>query len=619
MNINYIYKIIKKIYTKTKWNYYKNIISEIKKKNKFYLLKESTQLVCLKFYNEDKLNDNKLYWSFEIKPLEKAYYIRKLTLTKKQIILFINNLFIENKTPYEYYKDIKHNFLDLLYTQQQNNFIIYLHFWDDKNIQSHFENMSVYQNLLLTNIEVFRFYYYQNRNNFSSYFKNSNNDDNIKKSINNFTDFINFYKKIPLNIREKIIIFSGMILQSLGTTYTNDIDILIVAPNESVKNDFLKYKNELNKNIDYYILFNDNEWYNNKGLCSLHCKHILSKYLPEKSGAFDISEIIGNPEHHFYFFGIKMISIDFTVNRLKRRSTSTSYCDLLNLERINNYNIGKLCIPNYNYSKHATITPLFNMQNNIRIVIKKYYNDWFKINLSIDYLEKKIPNCFNNSLDVFKSKNIESNNSIINSYINIFYLIYKKIIASFNTYSAIKQIKSKNIINISVGNTKISKYLSDKKNNVTDILLIDLINKKNNLKLLEKYDVITFFQGIENNFPSIFLKLQYIKSKYFIITKINDQVKLNDKNEAYYQYQNLTLIKFVYNNEYIFEYCEGIFGLQHGYTYKYYTDNELINLFKNQNYNCIKNISFQDIYGKKNKFQEILKCYSLFIFKKEDL
>ncbi len=68
-----------------------------------------------------------------------------------------------------------------------------------------------------------------------------------------------------------------------------------------------------------------------------------------------------------------------------------------------------------------------------------------------------------------------------------------------------------------------------------------------------------------------------------------------------------------------FEYCEGIFGLQHGYTYKYYTDNELINLFKNQNYNCIKNISFQDIYGKKNKFQEILKCYSLFIFKKEDL
>ena len=616
MNINYIYKIIKKIYNKTKWNYYKNIISEIKKKKDFSLLKESTQLVCLKFYNEHKLLDNKLYWSFEIKPLKKAYYIRKLILTKKQLILFINNLFMDGKSPYEYYKDIKHIFLDLSYTKQNNNFIIYLHFWNDEN----HENMTTYQNLLLTNIEVLRFYNYQNTNNFCSYLKNLTNLD-IKKSVDNFINFIEFYKQIPLNIREKIIIFSGMILHSLGTTYTNDIDILIIAPNESVKYNFLKYKNELNKliTIDYHILFNDNEWYNNEGKCYVHCKHILNKFLPEKSGAFDISEIIGNPEHHFYFFGIKMISIDFTVNRLKRRSTSTAYCDLLNLERINNYNIGKLCIPNYNYSLHTTITPLWNTQNYIRMKIKIYYKKWFNINLSDEYLEKKFPNCSNNSLDVFNSKNIISNNLIINSYINIFYLIYKKIIASFDTYIAIKQINSKNIINISVGNTKISKYLSDKKNNVTDILLIDLINKKNNLKLLEKYDVITFFQGIENNFPSIFLKLQYIKSKYFIITKINDYVKLNDKNEAYYQYQDLTLIKLVYNNEYIFEYCEGMFGLQHGYTYKYYTDNELINLFKNQNYNCIKNISFKDIYKKKIKFQEILKCYTLFIFQKEAL
>jgi hypothetical protein len=428
--------------------------------------------------------------------------------------------------------------------------------------------------------------------------------------MNIFINLMNFYKKIPLNIRDKLIIFSGMILQSLGTTYTNDIDILIVAPNESVKNDFLKYKNALNNldNVDYHILFNDNEWYNNEGKCYVHCKHILNKFLPEKSGAFDISEIIGNPEHHFYFFGIKMISIDFTVNRLKRRSTSTAYCDLLNLEKNNNYDIGKLCIPNYNYSLHTTITPLWNTQNYIRMKIKIYYKKWFNINLSDEYLEKKIPNCFNNSLDVFNSKNIISNNLIINSYINIFYLIYKKIIALIN---------NKNIFNVSVGNTKILKYLSDTKNNIKDILLVDLFNNNNNNNF--KYDVITFFQGVEYNFPSIFLKLKYIKSKYFYITKINNKVKTNIKNEAYYQYQDLTLIKFVYNNNYMFEYCSNIFGLEHGYTYKYYDDNELINLFKNQNYKCIKNISFQDIYGKKNKFQEILKCYSLFIFQKEDL
>jgi hypothetical protein len=614
MNINYIYEIIKKIYNKTHWNYYKTILSEIKIKNNFSLLKEPTQLVCIKFYNEHKLVDNKLYWSFEIKPLKKAYYIRKLILSKKQLTLFINNLFMEEKSPYEYNKDITHVFSDLSYTKENNNFIIYLHFWDDENHENHenHENMTTYQNLLLTNIEVFRFYYYQNKNSFCSYFKNSNNDIDIKKSINNFTDFINFYKKIPLNIREKIIIFSGMILHSLGTTYTKDIDILIVSPNESVKNDLLKYKNILNKfaNIEYYIQFNDNEWYNNEGKCFLHCKYILNTYLPEKSGAADISEIIGNPEHHFYFLGIKMVSIDFTINRLKKRNRASAYCDLLNLERINNYDVGKLCIINYNSAYNKVINPLWNRQDKIRLHVKSLFNDWFKIDLSLKFLEKRIPTCFINSLDVFKSKNIENNNLIINSYINIFYLIYKKII---------KKINNNNIINISVGNTKILEYLSNKKNTVNNILLTNLLDNKTNLKSIQNYDIITFFQGIENNFPSIFLKLQYIKSKYFYITKINDNVKLNEKNEVSFEHEYLSLIKFVYNDKYMFEYCIGMFGLQHGYTYKYYDDNELINLFKSQKYECIKNISFQDIYGKKNKFQEILKCYSLFIFQKEGL
>jgi len=611
MNINYIYEIIKKIYNKTHWNYYKTILSEIKIKNNFSLLKEPTQLVCIKFYNEHKLVDNKLYWSFEIKPLKKAYYIRKLILSKKQLTLFINNLFMEEKSPYEYNKDITHTFLDLSYTKENNNFIIYLHFWDNENYENH-ENMTTYQNLLLTNIEVFRFYYYQNKNSFCSYFKNSNNNIDIKKSINNFTDFINFYKKIPLNIREKIIIFSGMILHSLGTTYTKDIDILIVSPNESVKNDLLKYKNILNKfaNIEYYIQFNDNEWYNNEGKCFLHCKYILNTYLPEKSGAIDISEIIGNPEHHFYFLGIKMVSIDFTINRLKKRNRASAYCDLLNLERINNYDVGKLCIINYNSAYNKVINPLWNRQDKIRLHVKSLFNDWFKIDLSLKFLEKRIPTCFINSLDVFKSKNIENNNLIINSYINIFYLIYKKII---------KKINNNNIINISVGNTKILEYLSNKKNTVNNILLTNLLDNKTNLKSIQNYDIITFFQGIENNFPSIFLKLQYIKSKYFYITKINDNVKLNEKNEVSFEHEYLSLIKFVYNDKYMFEYCIGMFGLQHGYTYKYYDDNELINLFKSQKYECIKNISFQDIYGKKNKFQEILKCYSLFIFQKEGL
>ena len=143
MDIKYIYKILKNIYIKTKWNYYKIILSEIKNKKDFYLLKESTQLTCLKLYNEHKLLDTKLYWSFEIKPLKKAYYIRKLVLTKKQLTLFINNLFMEKKSPYEYYKNIKHIFLDLLYTKQNNNFIIYLHFWDDEN----HENMNIYKNI----------------------------------------------------------------------------------------------------------------------------------------------------------------------------------------------------------------------------------------------------------------------------------------------------------------------------------------------------------------------------------------------------------------------------------------------------------------------------------------
>ena len=144
------------------------------------------------------------------------------------------------------------------------------------------------------------------------------------------------------------IVFSGAIFQTIGLTYTRDIDVLILAENN--KPDEVKKMNaQCSDNsivLDPTILASDGKWY--QGEKNLEYKNLWLTYLlPKSVGVDDILDIAADPKYYFIFMGIKFTSLKLNINRFLSRSNDSSLADLVMLEKINGYKIGDdLCIPN---------------------------------------------------------------------------------------------------------------------------------------------------------------------------------------------------------------------------------------------------------------------------------
>jgi len=163
--------------------------------------------------------------------------------------------------------------------------------------------------------------------------------------------FLKYRKLIQTNIdfinQQQFMLFSSVILYLIGNRNMNDLDLYIHTISEEILEKIdSSLKNKEEYNIDFSIK-NTEYW----------PKH-WNKWLDEwsnKCGAKYFEEILGNPKYHFYFLGIKIISLDCDIVRRIERKRPKAYADLIALKKRYFLNISLLPVPSC-YEKYYSLT-----------------------------------------------------------------------------------------------------------------------------------------------------------------------------------------------------------------------------------------------------------------------
>lgn len=182
--------------------------------------------------------------------------------------------------------------------------------------------------------------------------------------------------------RYSCIIFSGSILEILGTTVANDVDLIVWNPNNTPD-----LNNLFDKKIDLTM------WDGTKYLPHTLDYKIkwFNEDFPKLYGAKSMEETIYDPRFHFYWKGLKFICIQATVSRLISRARPSGYTDLIILGKIGLPIKFPLVVPKtsimqgylYDYTKRD------NQQQLLR-TIQYYLKTWHGQTMSTEELLKKI-------------------------------------------------------------------------------------------------------------------------------------------------------------------------------------------------------------------------------------
>ena len=154
--------------------------------------------------------------------------------------------------------------------------------------------------------------------------------------------FLKYRKWLNLNIlgkdQSQFMLFSSVVLYLLGHRAMNDVDLYVhTIPQEIVtKLDEFK-ENEIFNFIDFKIKNTDN-WPN-------YWDTWLDSWA-QKCGAKYFEEILGNPKYHFYFLGVKIISLECDVVRRLERGRPRAFADLIALRKRYSYKVNIPSIPN---------------------------------------------------------------------------------------------------------------------------------------------------------------------------------------------------------------------------------------------------------------------------------
>lgn len=153
--------------------------------------------------------------------------------------------------------------------------------------------------------------------------------------------FLKYRKWLNNNVSEvyqpQFMLFSSVVLYLLGHRSMNDLDLYI----HTIPEDLQAKLNELNTDSNFkFIEFkvkNTSNW-------PLYWNTWLDEWA-QKCGAKYFEEILGNPKYHFYFLGIKIISLECDVERRLSRSRPRAVADLIALRKRYSYNVNIPPIP----------------------------------------------------------------------------------------------------------------------------------------------------------------------------------------------------------------------------------------------------------------------------------
>jgi hypothetical protein len=180
-----------------------------------------------------------------------------------------------------------------------------------------------------------------------------------KKMFLQYRSWLN--NNIEHKYQQQFILYSSIVLYLLGHRSMNDLDLYIHTIPENIQ--------ELTKELSNNELYNKYIEYNIKNTDKW--PDYWNSWLDEwakKCGAKYFEEILGNPKYHFYFLGVKIISIHCDIVRRIERNRPRAIADLIALRKRYQFQISIPYIPE-KYNKYISIKNLSQDE------INKYIQD----------------------------------------------------------------------------------------------------------------------------------------------------------------------------------------------------------------------------------------------------
>lgn len=492
----------------------------------------------------------------------------------------------------------------------------------------------------LFGIDIFNILRYQRLDRIEDFIKKGGESYDIYKLLN---DFLGVLKKYDWKDRERIVIFSSVLWQALGLTYTRDVDILILAEDKTKEEALKKYDmKKTGLDIDESILINTGDWVNRDKIYKYKSSWI-THILPNLVGAEDIFEVISNAKYNFMFMGIKFTSLDLNLKKFLSRSNVNSLTDLIMLEKINKYELGEsFCIPNMTIRTGKLVVfddkYIEKIHHDIKIKVKEYYN----YDISYEEVKKMLKKCSTNSYDIYKGKIMyDPDTTIIKKFhLDVKEQIFYKYCKNINYLLDVgtgkltdarfwNRVGIKNVIGIepSIESIKSGMEKVKKFGTKTNIQIVNGIGdedweKNNKYKSIfdNKYDVVTFQYTLHymiQNFDILLNNLKkVIKSGTKIIMLLMDGNLIHNELQKYgrieirnaqepifsivpkYDYKNTKLT----NNNDVLVYFKGAYGVASGSIEPLVNIENLIEKLKESNIRLIERKKFLD-YNSKTKHE----------------
>jgi ubiquinone/menaquinone biosynthesis C-methylase UbiE len=667
IQINDIINLLEKEKINNKFTFHKYSIDKLKRKDKKELHKIHFKEYILYGVRKYLLNNidsftfvlskykykNTSYLKYKLNKLEKDNFLTLIKLMEE----FKSNILKLNKVDISELKNIFDTdtiYFNIIYKQNQpnqpnqpNQKLIKLEKYIE--IKNYYDTIS-----FLLNIESIKILKYQRLDRIKEFLLKP---EGLKvfEILQNYNQLIH---SMTFEERDLYIIHSGTILGAIGTTYTRDVDVIVVKPDiePNIAKEMIKNINNRDEDIDLNIIDKYGDYYTNINEEPLkYKKQWLTYQLPQSDGASDIYEVLLNSKYHFFFIGIKLFNLNLTINRFLQRASVSSMADLLMLKEFNNIDISnKICLPNLTI-RQGKIKVFYgdyleHYFNSLQKALKEYYNKDF----TIDELKTKIKHCNEMGFDIYKGEMVKDPDTNIIKYFHI--KIKEEIIRNYAK-------NSKYLLDVGTGKLTDMRIWDD--NNIKNVVGIepsieslklgeerikkfgfkgklDLVNgtgdddwslnNKYKIVLDNKYDVITFqftLHYMMNNIKTVISNLKKVmlpKCK-IIITCMDGNKIQNDINkyghvEIRNKQEPIFAIFPMYKSETIPEkdnnilvYFKGAYGVSSGSFEPIVDIEKLITIFKDNNINLINRKNFADynINIKNKLFPNQLKVSSYYL------
>ena len=153
--------------------------------------------------------------------------------------------------------------------------------------------------------------------------------DDSKKMFLRYRKWLNANISIPE--QSQFILYSSVILYLLGHRAMNDIDLYIHKIPFELQQKVSEFRTNSYYHFIDYSIKNTDKW-----------PHYWNDWLDKwakKCGAKYFEELLGNPKYHFYFLGVKIISLECDVVRRLERNRPRAIADLIALRKRYSYKI----------------------------------------------------------------------------------------------------------------------------------------------------------------------------------------------------------------------------------------------------------------------------------------